>query len=360
MHEQKKQPTIVFLCRRFSPDIGGVEKHVQEISTLLIAKGYKLIVISEMPELAGKKGAKIPLSETIAGIEIYRIPVEKNEKGKKWAIWSWLWQHRVLLQKADVIHCHDVFFWYLPFRFLFLGKSVYTTFHGYESYPIRWQAIVVRKVSEMLSFGTICIGDFMKKWYFAKPTLISYGGVKIFSHHKVPESKSALFWGRLDNQTGILTYEAAAAIISKKCAQFKFTVIGQGELSTKIHHSNLIEGFRENASEYLNNFQFAFVSRYLSILEALAAKRLVFAVYDNPVKEDYLKMAAFAPFIIIEQTPEKLADRVIYFLDHPDKEKELTEKGFSWAQKQTWEKVVEMYEQLWDVSNIRDTDYRAH
>jgi glycosyltransferase involved in cell wall biosynthesis len=343
--------TIVFLTRLFYPHIGGVEKHVREVGKRLIGEGHKLIVITESSEEVYPTGEKPVLHETVDGMEVYRIPVGENQKQKKWKIWWWMWQHRILFQNADIVHCHDVFFWYLPFRLLFPGQSsVYTTFHGYESYPIRWQARVDRKISEKLSKGTICIGDFMKKWYGAKPTFISYGGVKIFSQTTIPESESALFWGRLDEQTGILTYEAAVNIISKEFTHFKFTIIGDGNLSKKINHKFSLLSFRENISEYLNKHRFAFVSRYLSILEALAAKRLVFAVYDNPVKKDYLKMAEFAPFIIIEDSAEKLAEKVAFFLKHPKQEKELIEKGFSWVKDQRWERVVAVYEKLWGIS----------
>jgi hypothetical protein len=43
-----------------------------------------------------------------------------------------MWNNRDLIKEADIIHCHDVFFWYLPFRFLFPQKKVYIPFHGYE------------------------------------------------------------------------------------------------------------------------------------------------------------------------------------------------------------------------------------
>lgn len=342
--------TIVFLVRLFYPHIGGVEKHVREVGKRLVEKGHELIVITESSSQVYPKGQKAVLHESIDGMEIYRIPVGENEKGKKWIIWRWMWEHRELFKTADIIHAHDVFFWYLPLFVFLPGKKIYTTFHGYESYPIRWQAKYVRKVSEMLSTKTMCIGDFMKKWYGAKPDIISYGGVKNFSQITIPESKSAIFWGRLDEQTGVLTYEAAAHIISKEFTHFKFTVVGNGKLSKKIDRSISVHPFTENIDPFLNKNRFAFVSRYLSILEALSAKRLVFAVYDNPVKRDYLQMAPFAPYIVIEETAEKLAEQVTNFLKHPDKEKELVTKGFNWVKTQTWEKVVADYEKLWGIS----------
>jgi len=357
--------TIVFLCRLFYPHIGGVEKHVREVGKRLVKQGHRLIVITELSEFedASKerfrtKSGMTKNFENLDGMEVYRIPVGIDEKGKKWVIWRWMWEHRQIWQEADLVHCHDVFFWYLPFRLLYPGKKVYMTFHGYESYPIRWQAVVIRKIAEKLSWGNICIGDFMKKWYGTKPTYVSYGGVEIKGEGETRlqarqgvkgKGESALFYGRLDDQTGILTYQAAIHIINKKYPQFALTVLGDGELSNKIDRKTKRFGFQENVTEYLENSRYIFVSRYLSILEALAAKRLVFAVYDNPLKEDYLKMAAFAPYIVIEKQTEKLAEKVLFFLQNPKIEKELVEKGYEWVKGQTWEEVVRTYEKLWDM-----------
>lgn len=107
----------------------------------------------------------------------------------------------------------------------------------------------------------------------------------------------------------------------------------------------------KNAERYLLDFSFAFVSRYLSILEAFAAKRLVFAVYDDPVKEDYLKMTPFAKWMVIEHNPEELAKRVVYFLDHPRQEEEMVRSAYEWAMEQTWDKMVKTYLALWAKSS---------
>jgi glycosyltransferase involved in cell wall biosynthesis len=345
--------TIIFLCRLFSPHIGGVEKHVWEIGTRLSQEGHRLIVITESSSEVYPNGGNPSLFETIDGIEVYRIPVGEDEKAKKWKIWWWMWQQRGLVKKADLIHCHDVFYWYMPLRFLYPFKKIYMTFHGYESYPLKHSAIWMRKIAEKLTKGNICIGDFMKKWYGTKPTYISYGGVTIPKKDEIGNMKvkreTAVFWGRLDDQTGILTYLASESIINKKYAQFSLTVLGEGKLSNKIGHRVKTLAFQKNISEYLNNNQFAFVSRYLSILEALAAKRLVFAVYDNPLKEDYLKMATFAPYIVIEKTPEKLAEKVLFYIENPKLEKEKITAGYEWVRTQTWDNAVNLYKKLWDI-----------
>lgn len=347
MVEFSSTMNILFFSRLFYPRIGGVEKHVLEISRILIKKGHKVTVMAE------QNSTKTNLREVIEGIEIFRIPNLKDGKLKKFRIWKWLWNNRQLMRNADVIHCHDVFFWYLPFRFLFPFKKVFTTFHGYESYPLKSKNIIVHKLSEKLSMGNICIGDFIKKWYGTKPTYTVYGGVGIsnlqFQISNKVKKESAVFIGRLDEQTGILTYIEAIKIIKKKIPNFEFLVIGDGNLKKEINSKIKILNPVSNAPEYFNTYNFAFVSRYLSILEAMAAKRLVFAAYDNPLKEDYLRMTPFSKYITIFNSSTELVSKISFYLDNPNEEGKLVEKAFNWVKKHTWKEMTEMYLKLWKV-----------
>jgi len=350
--------TVVFLARRFYPLIGGVEKHVMEVGKRLVAQGHRVVVMTEKPFPASPSQGRSnssPLPDKgglgwVFGIEIIRIPVGSGDWFKKFRIWKGMWRLRKIIKSADIIHCHDVLFWYLPFRFLYPRKRVYTTFHGYESYPIRHSAIVVRKLSEKLSWGNICIGDFIKKWYGTHPTAVSYGAVDS-SKFKVQSSKlkgeSALFFGRLDDQTGILTYVKAYEILKKKFPKFELLVVGDGEYKGLVSKKVKLLGFQKNPEKYFANYHFAFVSRYLSILEAFAAKRLVVAVYDNPVKEDYLRMSPYAKWIIIENQPEAIAKRVEETLANPKIEEKMINDAYKWVKKQSWEEMVNLYLRLW-------------
>ncbi len=335
---------VLFFSRLFHPDIGGVEKHVLEISKLLIKEGHKIVVVAEQNSL------KLRLNERIEGIEIFRIPKLKNGKIKKFRIWKWLWTNRKLIRDADVIHCHDVFFWYLPFRFLFPFKKIFTTFHGYESYPLKLKFILIHKISEKLSMGNICIGHFIKKWYGTKPTFVAYGGInKIQSKKRKAKSEnSAIFIGRLDEQTGILTYVEAVGIIKKKIPNFEFFVIGDGKFKEKIDGKVKISEPLSNASEYFAKYNFAFVSRYLSIMEAMAAKRLVFAVYDNPLKEDYLRMAPFSKYISISNSSSELVSKVSFYLDNLKEKEKKIEAAYNWVTRNTWEEMTNTYLKLWN------------
>ncbi len=343
--------TILFLARRFYPQIGGVEKHVMEIRKRFIKKGHTVTVVAEELENTDSSARLSTPDAALDGIHIKRIPVGNNDWWKKFRIWLGIWKNRQLIKEADVVHCHDVFFWYLPFRFLFPWKPVYTTFHGYESYPISQKAVFIRKLSEKLSWGTICIGDFIKKWYKAKPSYVSYGAVEIKNTQAKTNNKikkdSAVFIGRLDEQTGIVTYVKAAEMLRKQFPAFDLLVVGDGKYRKEIEKQVRVLGFQQNPEKYFQHYHFAFVSRYLSILEAFAARRLVFAVYDNPLKKDYLTMTPFSKWIVTAEDEKELSEKVVYFLQHPNEEKERVEAAYRWAQDQSWDKMVDLYQQLW-------------
>ncbi len=364
---------ILFFARRFYPAIGGVEKHVFEIGKRLVKKGHRVIVVTELSQTISQNrpiGQNCDIDE-VEGMEVYRIYGGGEGWLKKFSIWRELWGLRKVIKAADVVHCHDVFYWYLPFRFLFPQKPIFTTFHGYESFPIKKKAIFVRKLSEKLSWGNICIGDFIRKWYGTEPTIVSYGAVNVIpdlirdprsldsrireNDNKGGGKESAVFIGRLDEQTGILTYVKALELVRDKFPNFDLLVVGDGKLRKVIDKKVKVLGFQKDPEKYFKKYHFAFVSRYLSILEAFAAKRLVFALYDNPVKNDYLIMAPFAKWIVIAENENALAEKVSYYIVHPEEEKKLIEKAYAWVSNQTWEEMVNIYMTLWRKRTIIKT-----
>jgi glycosyltransferase involved in cell wall biosynthesis len=341
---------ILFLSRRFYPDQGGVEKHILEISRILIKKGYKITVVTQ------SKGDVSSVEE----IDIIRIPKIAKNKSEKLYIWKWFWKNRKLISEADIIHAHDVLFWYWPFKVIFLSKKCFVTFHGYETYPIKKKAIISRKISEIFANGNIIVGGFIKKWYKTKPDYVIYGGVDISKiiHSastgssknqisKIKNIQSAVFIGRLDEHTGILDYAKAVDIILIKFPNFKFKILGEGKYLSKLFRYKPL-GFKNNPENYLIDNNFAFVSRYLSILEAFSSKRLVIAHFDNPVKEDYLKLSPFAKYMVIENSPEKLAEKIIFYLNNPKKAENIIDNAYKWVSNRTWDSVVDVYLKLWD------------
>jgi len=337
---------ILFLSRRFYPDIGGVEKHVLEIGKIMVKEGHKVTVITQSP------GKEIEYQN----IKIIRIPKTPKGASEKLHVWKWFWKNRQLIKDADIVHAHDVYWWYWPYKFIFLSKKSFITFHGYESYPIKKSSIIIRRISAFLATGNIEVGEFIRKWYGTKADFVIYGGVEESNFNYQISNKqesinkndeSAIFIGRLDEDTGILEYLEAERKIKKHFNNFNLKIIGDGKYKHKIKSKNHI-GFITNYHKYLHSANYVFSSSYLMILEALSHKKLVFSVYSNDLKKDYLLNTPFKDYIIICKNVNELIDNFFYFQKNPNKEKVKTERGYKWAKNQTWENLVNKYYKLWE------------
>jgi len=335
----KTKHSCVFLSRLFSPHRGGVEKHVESVAKELLNKGYEVSVITEQFH------KRLKLVEIYKGIKVFRIPYPLL-KGKM-GIWSWMIKNAPQFSQADIIHCHDVFWWYLPLRIILFFKPVFTTFHGYEKLqgPSK-KTIFVRKLAEKLSFGNICIGGWMKKWYLTSPSIISYGGADIIPT-KVKKTKDAIFLGRFAQDTGVLEIICAVDQLKGKVL---LDVYGMGEFEKQVQKACSLSPFcsfkgeAKDSEEIFPQYRRAFVSQYLSIIEAVQSHCEVFAYAPNELKKDYIHALPIAKHLhmfsssleFVSLLNSSTANRK-YHLDN----------AFSWAKQQTWKKVVHQYEDLW-------------
>ncbi|MDW5562374.1 MAG: glycosyltransferase family 4 protein [Methanomassiliicoccus sp.] len=347
---------ILMFTPNYYPNIGGVERHVKSVAENLIKHGDKVTIITKKTDSAALD------FEIIEGANVIRVAYKTLPE-----MWLWILQNIKLIKESDVIHCHDYasfIYWYLPFRFLFRSKRVYITFHGFEGkVPIQTMAILLRSVAEKLTRGNICIGHFIPKWYGTKPTFISYGGVaNSFSSREVGvEANDAIYIGRLEKDTGILTYIAALIVLKENYGiDIKLTICGDGSLRDQIEYLvktnslkvNLL-GFVENPTPYLINSKFAFVSGYLAILEAMSKKKVVISVYDNAIKKDYLTMIPDSnKTMIISSSAEEVASHLQKLIDIDADYARMIEEGYDFAKNHSWDSVMEMYLKLWNDDSL--------
>src|SRR3989344_2020195 len=270
MKKNKKNKNILFLSRLYYPHIGGVEKHVAQISEILIKKGYKVTVVCEQHD------KKLKLKEQINEINVIRIPINSSEKNKKFHVWKWMVKNRKFIKSFNIVHIHDIFYWILPLLVYLDRKKIFITFHGYESYPIKAFSKIQKKISAKYCKGSIAVGDFINKWYGITSSSVIYGGVDRPKKNpaKPKIQNSAVFFGRLDKQTGIKEYYNVYLRLKRIYGSFSFQVVGEGEFAPKLK-GLFISPFKSNIADYIQNNRFVFVSRYLSMLEAMVEKRLV-------------------------------------------------------------------------------------
>ncbi len=328
---------VVFFSPYFYPHIGGVEKHVLEVAKSLKKRGHRIIVITE-----GDKDKK----ENIFGIEVYRLNFGRKDWFRKFRIWLKIIQYRNIVKRSDIVHCHDVFFWYFPLRFFYPKKRVFITFHGFENIPPSTKEVLIRKLSEKLSRGNIAVGDYIKKWYGTKPNFVIYGGI-----NKIHENKKSLnrlkpkilLIGRLDKDIGINSYIQTL----ENLKNFKLVVCGDGEFKDELKKLGEVKGFVSSVDEYIKKADVVFASSYLSIMQALSFRKPVFSVYENNLKKDYLLMSPLARYIVVDRSPQSLASKVKLIIRNNSKRTELLRKSSDWIINQTWDKVADKYLLLW-------------
>ncbi len=336
---------ILFLSQLYLPHIGGVEKHVCEISSILKSKGNEITI------LTSKFDKKLKYYDDFNGIKVVRFDYPKTKFVGLFFVWFFIFKNRYLIEQNDIVHIHDVFIWYFPFRFLYRKKKVFTTFHGYESFPVKFRSKVIRRISEVLSNGSICIGDYLKKWYGHNPNFVSYGAVDLneFTPVRVQKKYDGIFVGRLDLDTGIKNYISMIRILRKREIDFRMLVLGDGIYKNKAEKYSMTLGFVSNPQSYFKYSKFSFVSGYLSILESFACKKLVFSTYDNDLKRDSLFLSPFIDWIVVESDPKKIAEKVEYFSKNEDEARKRIDQAYKWVKNNSWLKLVDSYMELWSI-----------
>jgi glycosyltransferase involved in cell wall biosynthesis len=338
---------ILFFSRRFAPHLGGVETHLKHICDELRSQ-HEVTIITEQHDL------KLPLHEVLYGVNVWRIPHSLN--GSKRGTWKWLLHHQKLLRSHDLWHVHDVFFWLLPFRFLFFWKRIFMTFHGYEPPgPPTKKQIFWHQLAALCTDGNICVGGFHQKWYGVDPTYVTYGGIEPIKKKHVATSsdtkKKIIFMGRLERDTGIEQYLNAFKLLQEKDHSYELDVYGDGPLHNRLTQQTKKEklavhfyGFISQPESQLTTAKIAFAAQYLAIINALANGVKVISYADTPLKKDYLQLTPFNKFITVASAPQQITEAVL-----EPAQKSVVKEAQQWASAQTWTNVTRLYEQLWQI-----------
>ena len=329
---------ILFFCRLYYPHIGGVEKHVKRISEELIKLGHSITIITESHD------SSLPNYEKIDGISLYRIPVSNiPEANKKFVIWKWLYQNSHLIHDTDIVHIHDVFYWWIPFIFKCRKKKYFATFHGWEGvYPPRTSAIWQKKAAAKFSNGSIAVGLYISKWYGINPTKIIYGA----SDYKLVKSNHShqiLVYGRLSKDNDMDLVLKALREITKKYKKTKIMFFGDGEYHDRAKKLGNVIGFDPEPEKYLSSSSIIISSSYLSIFDSLAMGKNVISVSTNPLKYDYLQMSPLAPFIHIASSVQDIVSIIDTNMENP----EINLNGSKWADSYSWSTIAKEYLNLW-------------
>jgi len=283
---------ILFLTRRAWPKTGGVEKHIREVSRILKKKGHKITLISE-------DNIKYPRAKFL-GI-VY--------------IWYWFLKNIKFIENADIVHCHDVFIWYLPFRILYPHKKVFTTVHGFEwDNPLSKTSLWQKRLAVKLSTGSVGVGKFLEKYLNIDFSLIIYGAASKLNLRLAKDDKKIVYVGRLEENTGLLKFIDWLNVHR----DYEVDFCGDGKLRKVCENYGVVHGFVDPIPFY-KRAKYCVPGGYLAALEALAANCELKLFWNNKVKEDYWKMSPF-----------------------------VKKNVKTWAKKQTWNKLANEYLDLYN------------
>ncbi len=337
---------ILQITPSFHPSIGGVETHVRHISERLSARGHEVTVLTH---------ADNPSEEALGSVRVHRLP----RTG-----WLQAWRtSRKHIAAADIVQCHDSYsflHFYLPSCWLPPRRPVFATFHGYEGYPIPREAIQRRRFVSRRVKNALCMGEFICKWYQTPCYAVSYGAADpVTDPPPLPDKPSALFLGRLADDTSLMLYlDALVALRDDYNQRIDLTVAGDGPLRPIAERYVEAQGLPvtfvgtvADPAPLLAQASIAFVSGYLAIWQALASQRLVFAVYDNDLKRDYLLgLPESDKVLTIVSNSEDLAARLNAHLGDPGLSEAVRLRGAELAANYTWDRVADLYLSM----------YRAH
>ena len=248
---------ILFISKHKHPHIGGVEVHLRELTKELGKKNHEINTISE-------EDIKQPKIKIIGLLYI----------------WFWFFKNIRFIKEADIVHIHDVFIWYLPFRFIFPSKKVYITFHGWEGkFPIPLWNIINKRIANKLTHGSIAVGKYIEKYYAIKSDFVIYGGIKSRRRdviHGIKTLNSIVWLGRTDQDTGYLEFQ-------KWLLKHKQSLPFHGKPKYIVKYVTNVK----DPEKYLKTAEYCVPSGYLSYLEAKSHGCKIMTFANNPLKEDY-------------------------------------------------------------------------
>jgi glycosyltransferase involved in cell wall biosynthesis len=204
---------VASVCHTYYPHIGGVETHVEEISTRLVKRGLQVEVLTTDPS------GKLPIEETLNGVKVRRF--------KSWAPNEAYYfsqdLKKYLMKKSseyDVVHAHG----YHSFPALYAAqtkgrnKLVFTPhYHGsghtlFRSLLHRPYKLLGRRIFERAD-RIICVSNYEKKLIFKHfkieegKAVVIPNGIKLDEFKNLrkrsKDHKIALYVGRLEKYKGV-------------------------------------------------------------------------------------------------------------------------------------------------------------
>ncbi|MCP4606572.1 MAG: glycosyltransferase family 4 protein [Proteobacteria bacterium] len=353
-----RERNILMVAARFHPHVGGVERHLRFVCKELIERGYGLSVLTD------RYNRDMPSYEVVDGVHVHRhttrIAPRLPRASLPFSSLSLMANYYTLFDQASIVHCHD---WLpfiklvLPFRMLMRTKPFFVTYHGWSGvFPPLSRQVMLANLVQKLTRGSICIGDFISKWYHLEPSVVLYGASSKSSDSVTRglDEYDCCYVGRLEPDNDILSVVESWRILQGNTKKrLKIVICGDGSqfdevkrLCSEYQLDVSLKGFVTDVASIICSSELIFANSYLTIIESLLEKKPVFTIYQNQLKQDYLTlMPGSNHHFFVADRPEALAKAAQSYLSG-DLFFDL-ESGYQWAKEQTWQRVADTYEKLW-------------
>jgi 1,4-alpha-glucan branching enzyme len=388
MPETSKQQTVLMLSWEYPPNIvGGLSRHVHDLSKSLVKKGCKVIVLTAST-------AGVPEFEVDEGVHVYRTgPLHPMEED----FLHWVFQLNLsFIEKAsevfareqiDLIHAHD---WIVGQSAKMLkihyGVPLVTTIHATEAgrnqgiYTDLQQRIHEEEKKLVASSDQVIICSEHMKEELAEleprdklPVSVIPNGVNlqnIFSekdYHLKEALRNKKYYfsvGRIVHEKGFETIIETAGMISKK-KDIHFVIAGKGPLLEQyrqqvkekgveefVHFVGYVSDPERNALLFQSE-AVIFPSIYepfgIVALEAMAARKAVIASNTGGLKT--LVEHGYAGLLINPGNAEELKSSIMKLEETNGMKNNMGENGYKLAEMMfSWERIskqtIELYEEL--------------
>jgi glycosyltransferase involved in cell wall biosynthesis len=354
---------IIHVTPSFWPRGGGVEMHVGEVAREQLKNGDQVYVLTR----AVKNRGQLKLSKLTLKIlaKLKRESVLAKSAGNsssrppklrfsKLLTWRQIWRYRDQLRATDQVVIHDVFWWIWPVLPLIYHKLT-TIFHGWEGqHPVPWRYKLHRWVNAKLSTHTVHVGDWIREFYWDRPSAVTYGGVKINNDsvssgpaHNQQKFPHFIFLGRLEPENEVAKYLELIVLLKQKWPQLSMTWVGDGSLRQQCEQQGNVTGWVVQPAKYLPTADLVFCNSYLSLLETQAAGKVAAALYSHPLKQRYLATYPGSNFMLSAQDISGMNQQIVNLLSNKIKLSKLSQQARNFAKTRTWQQVNNVYYSLW-------------
>jgi glycosyltransferase involved in cell wall biosynthesis len=347
---RQKMPNVLMVAQKYKPHVGGVEKHIEHVSKYLAMRDYSITLLTT------DEDTSLPEHETIGPVDVVRFP--SNIQRSPFRLARWFRANRALLQASQLVHCHDflpILLWMPPLRAILPGRPVFATYHGYEQDPVPPRFRILRRISEHLIEGSICIGSFIGDVYGTRCSFTSLGAVSSSTKRASGHSR-VVYVGRLERDTPILAYvDALGHLAEKYDVHVTLTACGDGALRDEVEAYALAKGITaefpgstpDPAPHYLSA-EIALAGGFLSILEAMSYGLPVIAYSGTSLKQQYYKsVLAAGGNISIQSTAGGVAREIGRLMASCSLYESVSKQGILFAERNDWGRMAETYAELW-------------